>query len=231
MRKMNVITIIPARGGSKGIPQKNLSPLIGRPLISYAILAAVESRYISRVIISTDDKEIAQISQQYGAEVVFRPSEISGDEASSESALLHVLKTLKDMNKLPDITVFLQCTSPLTLTQDIDAAIERLIEKEADSCFSATQSHSFLWQVNSNGEAIGINHDPGYRPRRQEMQTQYRENGAIYVMRTEGFMKARHRFFGKTVLSVMPPERSWDIDEPLDLIIAESFLKYQRERP
>lgn len=228
---MNITAIIPARGGSKSIPRKNLSPLVGKPLISYAISVALRSRYISRVIISTDDKEIAKISKGCGAEVIIRPPEISGDEASSESALLHVLNTIKSQESfLPEIIVFLQCTSPLTLSKDIDAAIEKLLESNADSCFSATLSHAFLWSINPDGEATGINHDPRYRTRRQEMDPQYRENGAIYVMKTIGFMKAGHRFFGKTVISIMPPERSWDIDEPMDLIIADSILKNQRKR-
>lgn len=230
-QKSDVIAIIPARGGSKGIPRKNLSLLVGKPLISYAITAALKSKYISQVMVSTDDEEIAQVSKSYGAEVIIRPPEISGDEASSESALLHVLNTLQSWGELlPDIIVFLQCTSPLTQPEDIDAAIDKLLRSNADTCFSATPSHSFLWRVNPESLAEEINHNPRFRPRRQEMQTQYRENGAIYVMRTEGFMKARHRFFGKTVISVMTPERSWDIDEPMDLTIAESFLKYQRKK-
>jgi CMP-N-acetylneuraminic acid synthetase len=221
-----IIAIIPARGGSKSIPRKNSYPLSGKPLISYTLTAVFESQYITKTYVSTDDDEIAVISKSYGAEVIIRPPEISGDEASSESALLHVLTTLKNISEpLPDLIVFLQCTSPLTLNIDINAAIERLIESDADTCFSATPSHAFIWQVESDGRVKGINHDQRYRQRRQEMEPQYRENGAIYVMKTDGFMKTGHRFFGKTVLSVMPPERSWDIDEPMDLVIVESIMK------
>ncbi|WP_214036858.1 acylneuraminate cytidylyltransferase [Methanospirillum sp.] len=225
---MKTTAIIPARGGSKGIPKKNLLNLCGYPLISYAIRASTRSAYISRTIVSTDDDEISSIAIKYGAEVITRPADISGDESSSESALLHVLQTLTDHGEtVPDIIVFLQCTSPLTQPEDIDAAIDELISNDADSCLSVTPSHSFLWRIKQENQADGINHDPGYRPRRQEMEPQYRENGAIYVMRTEGFMKTGHRFFGKTVLSVMPPERSWEIDEPFDVLVIEQLLNQQ----
>ncbi|WP_373840307.1 cytidylyltransferase domain-containing protein [Methanospirillum sp.] len=225
---MHIITIIPARGGSKGIPRKNLLNLYGYPLLSYSIKASIRSDYISRTIVSTDDNEIKSIAEKYGAEVIIRPPDISGDEASSELALLHVLQTLIDRNGvIPDILVFLQCTSPLTQPEDIDAAIDKLLSSNADSCFSATPSHSFLWRVDSEGQAEGINHDPCFRKRRQDLKPQYRENGAIYVMKTEGFMKTGQRFFGKTVLSVMPPERSWEIDELFDVFVVEQLLLHQ----
>ncbi|KAF5083752.1 3-deoxy-manno-octulosonate cytidylyltransferase [anaerobic digester metagenome] len=230
---MDIITIIPARGGSKGIPRKNLLPLLGFPLLSYAIKASIGSEYISRTIVSTDDSDIASIAVKYGAEVVIRPPDISGDEASSESALLHVLQTLIDRNeKIPDIIVFLQCTSPLMITEDIDNAIKTMLGKKADSCLSVSPSHSFLWKENSEEHAEGINHVPRFRKRRQDMEPQYRENGAIYVMKTDGFLKVRHRFFGKTALSVMPPERSWEIDESFDVLVIEQLLKQQdRDQP
>jgi N-acylneuraminate cytidylyltransferase len=127
---MKYLAIIPARGGSKGIPRKNIRPLAGKPLLAYNIEAARNSRYIQRVVVSTDDPEIARVAQQYGAEVVWRPAEISGDTASSESALLHTLATLREQESYaPDVLVFLQCTSPLTLAEDIDGVITALLEQ------------------------------------------------------------------------------------------------------
>jgi len=183
-------------------------------------------RKITRVIVSTDDHEIAAVSKQYGAEVVWRPANISGDTASSEAALLHVLEHLKTTEYYqPDLIIFLQCTSPLTTHEDIDGTIQVLLDEDADSAFTATPFHYFLWRKDQTGEAIAINHNKRRRPMRQEREPQYIETGAVYAMRTEGFLKAKHRFFGKTVMHITPPERHWEIDEPIDLKIAEILVK------
>lgn len=228
---MNSLAIIPARGGSKGIPQKNVRLLAGKPLIAHTIECARQSKSISRIIVSTDDPEIAAVSEQYGAEVIWRPAEISGDIASSEIALLHALEHLKATeNYYPDFIVFLQCTSPLTSPEDIDGTVQVLHDEGADSAFTATPFHYFLWNKNQSGEAVGINHDKCVRPMRQEREPQYVETGAVYVMRTEGFLKMKHRFFGKTVMHITPPERRWEIDEPIDFRVAEILVQEQRRR-
>jgi len=228
---LQIIAVIPARGGSKGIPRKNVRPLAGKPLIAHTIESARQSKNITRIIVSTDDPEIVTISEQYGAEVIWRPAEISGDTTSSESALLHVLEHLKTAeNYQPDLIVFLQCTSPLTSPEDIDGTIRVLLDEDADSAFTATPFHYFLWKEDMNGEAIGINHDKCARLMRQEREPQYIETGAVYVMRTEGFLKAKHRFFGKTVMHITPSERRWEIDEPIDFRVAEVLMQEQRQR-
>lgn len=228
---MNSIAIIPARGGSKGIPRKNVRLLAGKPLIAHTIECAQQSKNITRAIVSTDDPEIVAISRQYGAEVVWRPAAISGDTASSETALLHVLEHLKTTeNCQPDLIVFLQCTSPLTAPEDIDGTVQVLLDEGADSAFTATPFHYFLWNKNQSGEAVEINHDKCVRPMRQEKEPQYVETGAVYVMRTEGFLRAKHRFFGKTVMHITPPERRWEIDEPVDFRVAEVLMQEQRRR-
>lgn len=227
---MEILAIIPARGGSKGIPQKNIRLLADYPLISYTINQAKRSKWISRLVVSTDDKEIADISSQYNAEIVMRPPEISGDLASSESALLHVVETLKaEEGYFPDLLVFLQCTSPLTLVKDIDGTIQSLIKADADTAFSAVPFHYFVWRKGSNGCAEGINHDKSVRLLRQEREDQYLETGAVYVMKTDGFLKSKHRFFGKTILYEMPAERCFEIDDPVDLEIAEKLLLSLRD--
>ena len=226
---MECLAVIPARGGSKGIPRKNILPLAGKPLIAYNIEQARRSRYISRLVVSTDHAEIAAVARQYGAEVVWRPAEISGDTASSESALLHVLESLRQGERyLPDILVLLQCTSPLTLAEDMDGTVQALLDQDADSALAVIPFHYFLWRQ-AERDAVGINHDKRVRPLRQEREPQYLESGAVYAMRVDGFLRARHRFFGKTALYIMPAERRLEIDDPVDLQVAEVLLR-QEER-
>ena len=224
---MECLAIIPARGGSKGIPRKNILPIAGKPLIAYNIEQARRSRYIHRVVVSTDDAEIADVARRYGAEIVHRPAEISGDTASSESALLHTLQVLQQEDGYqPDLVVFLQCTSPLTLAEDMDGTIQALLDQRADTALAVIPFHYFLWRQEADG-AVGINHDRRVRPLRQEREPQYLETGAVYAMKAPGFLKARHRFFGKTALYVMPAERRLEIDEPADLQVAELRLRSQ----
>jgi N-acylneuraminate cytidylyltransferase len=225
---MSNCAIIPARGGSKGIPRKNVRLLAGKPLVAHTIDHARQAQHVNRVVVSTDDPEIAAIAQQYGAEVVWRPAEISGDTASSESALLHALEHLRSTEGYePDLLVFLQCTSPLTLPEDIDGTVQALLDENADSALAVTPFHYFLWRRDEKGDAVGINHDKRVRPLRQQREPQYLETGAVYVMRTQGFWQAKHRFFGKTAMYVVPPERCLEIDEPVDFQIAEMLLQEQ----
>jgi len=227
---MDVLAIIPARGGSKGIPHKNIVPGGGKPLVAWTLTAALKAERVTRVVVSTDDDKIARVAKRYGAEVVKRPADISGDTASSESALLHVLETLKKTeNYMPELVVFLQATSPLTTAGDIDRCVEKLITEKADTAFTATPFHYFVWKKEADGGYAGVNHDKRTRPRRQDREPQYLENGAVYVMRIAGFLQTKHRFFGKTVISEMPAERCFEIDEPHDLIHAEWLLRQQQK--
>jgi len=229
--ELTVIAIIPARGGSKGIPRKNITNIAGKPLIAYMIEAAKSSKFISKIFVSTDDAEIASVAKTFNAEVIIRPSELSGDKSPSELALLHVLDHLQKNNqKKPEILVFLQCTSPLTSVDDIDQTIAKLLSEKADTAFTVTPTHYFLWAEDSNGEAIGINHDKNVRKMRQECQPQFIETGSVYAMRCEGFLKYKHRFFGKNVMSVISPERVLDIDEPADILRAEYAIQMQKKK-
>jgi len=194
-RNFKILAIIPARGGSKAIPRKNVRLLSGKPLIAYAIEAVLQSHSVERVVVSTDDSEIAQISIEYGAEIIWRPDEISGDKASSESALLHVLKHMeKNENYKPDFVAFIQCTSPLILPKDIDGTFQTLLEDQADMAQAVIPFHGFIWEKDSEGNAISVNHDISKRLRRQDIIPQFQETGAIYVMKRKGFMKAKNRF-------------------------------------
>lgn len=224
------IAIIPARGGSKGVRRKNVRLVAGKPLIAWNIEAARNARTVDEVYVSTDDDEISTISEQYGAKVVRRPAEISGDTASSESALLHVIDTLATQGVNPGEIVFMQCTSPLTASEDIDACVEKLESSGADSAFTAKEFFYFIWKVLPDGSCDGINHDKRFRPRRQDREPQYEENGAVYVMRTDGFLKAKHRFFGKTVMSLMPESRCFEIDTEFDLEVAGRILSERNSK-
>jgi N-acylneuraminate cytidylyltransferase len=223
---MNPICIIPARGGSKGLPRKNVLPLCGRPLLAWNVLAALEACGAGNVFVTTDDAEISAVGAHYGARIIQRPAELAADKASSESALLHALGEIRTLEGgLPDHFLFLQCTSPLTTAEDLRVVMGALHASDADSAFSATPSHRFLWKFTADGSAVGINHDSRVRLRRQDREPEYAENGAIYAMRTAGFLEKQHRFFGKTIIHVMPEERSWEIDSPTDFKIAGMLLR------
>jgi N-acylneuraminate cytidylyltransferase len=231
-RSAKPVAIIPARAGSKGIPGKNIFNLNGQPLISYAIQAALKSKSIDRVIVSTDGAAIAKVAKQYGAEVIFRPSKISGDHSKSEDALLHVLSELKTKEDFePELFVFLQCTSPLTTASDLDGAVSDLKRKKADCSLSVIKVHQFLWRRHSSFRKAGVNHNPSTRPMRQDREPEYLETGNFYVMRTRKFLKAKHRFFGKVDLYEIPKDHALDIDEPADIELGRVFLKRKARKP
>ncbi|MCC7377374.1 MAG: acylneuraminate cytidylyltransferase [Verrucomicrobiales bacterium] len=228
MKTSPFLAIIPARAGSKGIPGKNLRRIAGKSILAWTIEAARNSRHGLRVVVSTDGAEIAAEALASGAEVVWRPDAISGDRAKSEDALLHVLSQLASSEGYrPSLIVFLQCTSPLTAAADIDGTIEALEQQGAETAVAVIPFHYFLWRREADGRGVGINHDSRVRPLRQEREPQFLETGAVYVMQTEGFLQTKHRFFGKTALYEMPPERRWEIDDPVDLEVAEVLLRHQ----
>ncbi|MEM1211458.1 MAG: acylneuraminate cytidylyltransferase [Planctomycetota bacterium] len=232
------LAIIPARGGSKGLPRKNVLPLCGKPLIAWTIEAALQAKSVGAVFVSTDDAEIAAVSERYGAEVVWRPEAIAGDMASSEDALLHALEMLesgaegKPGVELPGELVFLQCTSPLTASADIDGTVAALREQGADSAVAVIDHHYFLWKHGGKGQGVvGVNHDHrGRRLLRQEREPEYLETGAVYAMSVRGFREQRRRFFGKTAAYVMPAERRLEIDELVDFRVAEVLMRERRQR-
>jgi N-acylneuraminate cytidylyltransferase len=219
------LCVIPARGGSKGVPRKNVRLLGGIPLVGHAVLAARAATCVSRVVVSTDDREIAETAERFGSEVVWRPAEISGDTATSESALVHALRHLEHQEGYrPDLLVFVQCTSPFTTASDIDQTVRCLLEQAADTALTVVPFHAFVWRQSEDGDALGVNHDKRVRLRRQERQPEYLETGAVYVMRSSGFLEHQHRFFGKTALSVTDPRKLLEIDEEADFARAEALL-------
>lgn len=219
---MENIAIIPARGGSKGIPKKNIVDFLGQPLITYTIEQALGSKRIDEVYVSTDADDIAQISKKAGAKIINRPENIAGDEATTESALIHALNELERKNKKPDLVVLLQCTSPLRREKDIDETVKLVIEEEYDSALTVCEDHSFYWKE-MDESAKPINYDPRERKRRQDLDKRYRENGSIYVFKADILEEKECRLGGNIGLYEMPELYSFEIDVPEDLKITEAI--------
>ncbi|HHV21468.1 MAG TPA: acylneuraminate cytidylyltransferase [Propionibacterium sp.] len=226
---MKTVAIIPARGGSQGVPGKNLRPIGGIPLVARAVRACRAARRIDAIFVTTDDAAIAAAARAAGAEIIDRPAELAGHTASSESALLHGLDELATRGIDAEIMVFVQCTSPFIRPQDLDAGVELVTSGAADSAFSGIETYEFLWRdadpesVPGSGAVVGQNHSADYRPRRQDRRPDYRETGAFYVMTVEGFRAAEHRFFGTTRVVPVSELASLEIDTAEELALADAF--------
>ncbi|MFK4835876.1 cytidylyltransferase domain-containing protein [Microbacterium sp. ZW T2_14] len=215
-----VVAIIPARGGSKGIPRKNLQRVGGVPLVARAIEAARRCPALDRVVVTTDDAEIAAVAAEWGAEVVDRPVDLSGDEARSETALLHALETLEARKLDVSVVAFLQATSPFIDVEALTAAVQLVRSRRRDSVFSAVETYGFLWEKGLGGAAEPVNHEIDVRPRRQDREPHYLETGAFYVVRAAGFRAAEHRFFGSVGIAEVDPRTAIEIDSPHELELA-----------
>ncbi|GAA3469992.1 N-acetylneuraminate synthase family protein [Nonomuraea roseola] len=213
---MRVLAVIPARGGSAGIPLKNLAQVGGVPLVARAVKAAQRAELIDQVVVSTDHAGIAQAAREAGATVVERPAELSGASASSESALLHALDTLAVE---PEVVVLVQCTSAFIDPADLSEAVRKVLEGEADAVLSGVSNHAFLWTP----EGEGVNHDRSSRQMRQDRAPEFRETGAFYVMRTRGLREHGHRFFGDVTVQQVPTRHAIEIDDPEDLEIVRAL--------
>jgi len=223
---MTVLAVIPARGGSKGIPGKNLKRVAGVPLVAQSVRITTAALSVDRVVVSTDDAAIAAVTCAHGAEIVDRPAEISGDTASSESALFHVLDHLLETEGYdPDVVMLVQCTAPFTTTEDIDGVVAALEARNADSAFVVAPCHRFIWSQDPDGAARGINHDGKFRQRRQDLAPQFVEAGSAYAMRVPAFRRERTRFCGRTVPYCIDERRCFDIDQPDDLVIADFLAR------
>ncbi|MCF3640929.1 acylneuraminate cytidylyltransferase [Rhizobium sp. TRM95111] len=222
---MKAVAVIPARGGSVGLPGKNIRPFNGIPLVGRTVLAARQAERVSAAYVSSDSEEILAVAERHGGRAIRRPGDISGSTASSESALLHALDVLAGQGEEPDVLVFLQCTSPFTSAAHVDAVLAAMEEQGADSAFSAVEDHGFIWQIGADGAAEGITHDHTKpRQRRQDMTPRYRENGAIYAMRVPAFRAQGNRFCGRSILVPMDVP-TVEIDTPEDWRIAEAIAR------
>jgi YrbI family 3-deoxy-D-manno-octulosonate 8-phosphate phosphatase len=216
---LRVLAVVPARGGSAGVPLKNLALVGGVPLVTRAVRACRRAELIDEVVVSTDHDGIAETAREAGAQVVERPAELSGATASSESALLHALDALGED---PEVVVLVQCTSVFIDPADLSAAVRKVLDGEADSVVSGLPTHEFLWTAGG----AGVNHDPAVRPRRQDREPEFRENGAFYVMRTAGLREHGHRFFGAVAVQPVPARHAIEIDDPEDLELVRALAPF-----
>lgn len=213
---MAVVAVIPARGGSKGIPGKNLERVGGQTLVARAVAACSRAALIDVVVVSSDDDRILVEAARRGATPIRRPGHLATDEATTEAALLHALDEIERSGTRADIIVLVQCTSPFIDHDALDRSITRVAHRDADVVFSAVPTHEFVWRRTAEG-VDGVNHSPASRPRRQDRDVEYRETGAFYVMDRAGFMAAGHRFFGRIDVELVRRGHEIEIDEPADL--------------
>ena len=218
-----ILGIIPARGGSKGIPRKNIQPLRKKPLIAWTIQEAKKSKYLDRVVLSSEDDQIMKIAQSLGCEVPFkRPRALSSDRASGVSPVLHAVKTLPGY----DYVVLLQPTSPLRSYRDIDAAIELCVSKKAPACVSLSEGKSPAWHYSVTKETrLKPLLKTAGEKRRQDLPVFYCLNGAIFMAEVPWLKKHKTFLSPKTVGYVMPRKRSLDIDTVWDLRLADVILE------
>ena len=218
-----ILAFIPARGGSKGIPNKNIKLFNGKPLIEWTIKSALKSKLINKVIVSSDSKKILSLSKKFGADVILRPKNISGNSATTESAIMHYIKNTKESF---DTIVILSPTSPLRKKKDIDNAIKEFRSKKLDSCFSASKLLDFLiWKLNKKKKYESINYDFQNRGIRQKREPNYVENGSIYVFKTKLIKYYNNRMAGKIGMYLMNIWQSFEIDEKDDWKLLETIQK------
>lgn len=230
--KKNLI-IIPARGGSKGIPLKNIQPVGGKPLIYWAIKAAIDSEMVDRLIVSTDHNEIATIARESGAEVIIRPEDISSDFAKTEDVMSHVLSELEKDGYVPDFVSLIQCTSPFLTSDIIKKCVSTVTDDNTqfDSCITVFKpdGYEFKWKTSENKNFIP-DHDVENRPRRQDLDLPYHENGAFYITKTDLYVKSKNRFGGnlaRVTAIEMNEIDSLQIDSPEHLLMADMIMHHR----
>ncbi|MFI9047737.1 cytidylyltransferase domain-containing protein [Streptomyces sp. NPDC053427] len=247
-----VVAVIPARGGSKGVPAKNLAAVGGVPLVARAVRECLAARLVTDVVVSTDDAGIAAAARGAGAVVVRRPGDIAGDTATSEAAVLHAMDAYEaERGTEVDAVLLVQCTSPFLVREDIDGVAAAVVEDGADSALTVAPFHGFVWRDAADDAGVsgalpvqsaagspsgtaapatvtavggyGVNHDKTFRPRRQDRPQDLLETGAAYAMDAAGFRTAGHRFFGRTELVRTDPARVLEVDDPHDLARARAL--------
>jgi N-acylneuraminate cytidylyltransferase len=223
---MTAVAVVPARGGSRRLPGKNLIPVAGKPLLVHTIEQALSAARVDVVLVSTDDTEIAAVARAAGADVVDRPAELADDHASSESAVLHAI----DVHGVsPDIAVLLQATSPVRRPGDIDAAIALVADDGCDSAFSAVPGHVWLWEERPDG-VRSISYDWRARPRRQDQYPQLLEDGSIYVTRATLLRETGNRLGGRIGVHRMDVDSAIDLDDADQLAALEAAMARLNDR-
>lgn len=220
-----VLAVIPARGGSKGVPRKNIRILAGKPLIAWTIEEAKKSRYIDRLIVSTEDPEIIEVARAWGCEEPFvRPVELAQDDTPGYEVILHALSCLPGF----DYVVLLQPTSPFRTVEDIDGCIEYCVQMNGHSCVSVTEpaSHPYwMFTLTEHHRLKTFLSMDKMVMRRQELPKVYALNGAVYVAKSDWFITHRSFLVEEPLAYIMPPERSQDIDTEWDFMLAEMMMR------
>jgi len=236
---MNILGVIPARGGSKGVPNKNIIELCGKPIISYTIETALESKLLNKLVISTDSKKISDVvSKSYDVQIIDRPAKFATDDSPIEEALLHAVKYLiKSSNYYADIVVWMQPNVPIRDNGLIDKAISNLMNSDADSCISCyevTQRPELMKIINSDGYLEPCEKDVG-GIRRQEFPKRYMADGSVVALKTENLLKYKgirkaHIYMGEKVIPIIQNSMiySLEIDDYDDLYLVESCMARQK---
>ncbi len=224
-KQPKIVAIIPARGGSKSIPHKNIVDFCGKPLLAWSILQAKGAALVDEIYVSTDDEAVAMVAKKYGAKIISRPADISGDTATSESALEHAVSCIKEHEAFEiEYVVFLQATSPLRESSDVDNAIRAMKKEKADSLFSGAPIGDFYIWVKQNSALRSINYDYKNRKRRQEYGEQFVENGSIYIFKPEVLAEFHNRLGAKIAISPMEFWKSFEVDNREDLEFCKSLF-------
>ena len=221
------VAIILARGGSKGIPQKNIIDFCGKPLIAWTIEHCLQAKKIDKTFVSSDCDSILEISQKYGAEMIKRPDDLADDFSTSESGWIHAIQFIehKFKNNI-DLVIAPQVTSPLRTSKDLDHAIQKFESESYDSLFSASEIEDFfLWEYSQKNQLESINYDYINRKRRQDIQKQYVENGSFYLFKPTVLKKYHNRFGGNIGLSLMEFWKTFEIDSMEDLRMCRALMK------
>lgn len=229
---MRILCVIPVRGGSKGIPRKNLKPIAGKPLVAWTIEQALDAKTALApeieldVVVSTDDKELADIAREYGAEVPFmRPAELAEDTTATEPVIEHAIEFMSHEDRRPDAVMLLQATSPVRLPGTLERAVRQFAASDSDSMVGVIPIGPFIWAAT---EPPTAQYEVMARPRRQELTREtfrYRENGSMYITKTEIYEEFHNRLAGKIELFMLEDIEGVDIDAPIDFSLAEHQLE------
>lgn len=223
---MKYLAVIPARGGSKGLPGKNIRTIAGKPLIAWSIEQALDCSGIDCVHVSTDDPAIAGVAKEYGADVPYlRPAELALDATPTEPVMTYALDWYERNGKNFDAVILLQPTSPLRFPGTLAAALSVFENGRANSLLGVCENHHFFWRNPIQPEAL---YDYQHRPRRQDIQPEqrwYRENGSIYITRVSSFRQQANRLCAPIHMHIMREEEGWEIDSQADFVVVEALMK------